>query len=174
MHKYKVYFAIPLIAWLLIIILFSSSLAILYLTLFEVCHAKRLWLQQTYPALFLGISPLVMAFSAWCCLYFSPGASGSGHELSSQFLTTSPAHLTFQKEGVLQKYFSLRIIIVKMASSLLGVIGGSALGKEGPLVHIMTALWVLFSKRFSYFSLETALIVGSSLGFVAVFSSPFI
>ncbi len=149
------------------LIFLSIGIVIVYFSLFASLTKARLWLQTYYPSFFLSIGSFAIAASAWVCFYFAPGASGSGHNLLRQLTPQNQPYF-------IRYYFNSKVIVVKMISFLLAAVGGSALGKEGPMVHIMTALWIAFNKNFSLFSVKSALIIGSSLGFGLVFANPWV
>lgn len=71
---------------------------------------------------------------------------------------------------------SLRTAVLKILSSLVGIMGGASIGREGPTVQIASSLFALTArvsrKFFSGLDPESFLIAGASAGISAAFNTP--
>ncbi len=133
-------------------------------------RADRLFhaLAREYPLAPLLITPAGFVLAAWLTQRFFPGAEGSGipqviwalrqrsHALSTQLL-------------------SIRIVVGKIALTLLGLISGASIGREGPTVHVGAS--ILYSLRhvpvLRRRRMDNALIVaGGAAGLAAAFNTP--
>lgn len=122
-------------------------------------------------ALFV-LTPVCFILSWWLVKKYAPFARGSG---IPQVMAS--IELAAPKKNHLVKYFlSLRIIVVKIIASLVMVIGGGAIGREGPTIQIagsvfrkinelLPAWWPKISKR-------NMIMSGAAAGLAAAFNTP--
>lgn len=130
--------------------------------LFRSVTAGREWL----PLITL---PLGLGFIAWVTVKWFPGAKGSGIPQAIAALQVGGA------SPLRQAVLSVRIAAAKIVLTLLGLLSGASIGREGPTVHIGAA--IMFSLgRFAHFPshyLERSLIVaGGAAGVAAAFNTP--
>jgi H+/Cl- antiporter ClcA len=120
------------------------------------------------PYLPLIVTPLALALVVALTRRFFPGSQGSG-------IPQSIAALGMQDAGMRGSVLSLRIAVGKILMTLLGLLSGASVGREGPTVQIgasiMHALgkWVRFPRR----EMERGLILaGAAAGIAAAFNTP--
>ncbi len=116
------------------------------------------------PACFVG---------GWALVCFlAPEASGSG---IPQVMAAHQFSRNDDGEQV-RKLLGLRTAIVKIASSLLCVLGGGAIGREGPTVQIGAAVFQAVGRRFEVFRSKGRqqpwIVAGGAAGIAAAFNTP--
>lgn len=124
-----------------------------------------------YPVFTFFFTPIAFWISAYLCRRYSPFASGNYLQValdqikqgSSDTKTTS-------------SLLNFRLIVVKTFSSLISTLGGGALGKEGPSIHIAAGVFSIFAERFKKylppFHLQSWILAGSAIGLTMVFNAP--
>jgi H+/Cl- antiporter ClcA len=150
----------------------TGVLAFLYSRMFY--YAEQLS-YKIYAAnkLFIFLStPICFLLSWWIVKYFANYAKGSGiPQVMAAIELTEP-----NKKHLIEKFLSLRIIVVKMISSTIKVIGGGILGREGPTIHISSAVFKLIHDKLPAWwmsvSQKNVLIAGAASGLAAAFNTP--
>ena len=92
-----------------------------------------------HPWGFLGLAPFCFLASWALVRFLSPGASGSGipQVMAAMELARPKFH------GQVERLLGLRVIVTKVFSSLLLVVGGGAIGREGPTIQIASSIFCL-------------------------------
>src|SRR4051812_17796683 len=83
-----------------------------------------------WPWLPLLLTPLLCAAIAWCTRRFFPGAAGSG--IPQVMVALHDSVNATQRRS----FVSLRLAVAKIALTAGGLLGGLAIGREGPSVQI--------------------------------------
>jgi len=120
------------------------------------------------PYLPLVVTPLGLALVVAITQRFFPGSQGSGIPQSIAALNMQDAEA---RNGVL----SLRIAIGKILMTLMGLLSGASVGREGPTVQIGASIMHALSKltRFPRHEMERGLILaGGAAGIAAAFNTP--
>lgn len=110
---------------------------------------------------------------AWLVVQvFAPNARGSGiPQVMAAIDLSTPKH----REKV-SKLLSIRIIITKIASSLLMVLGGGAIGREGPTIQIAGSIFKTVNKwipaSWPKLSNQSFILTGAAAGLAAAFNTP--
>ena len=159
--------------FLLVAAFVSGLAAVLYAKLFKIAeglfHAFTL---ENREYVFF-ITPLFFVV-AWFVIYrYSPEASGSG---IPQVLVANE----FDDEGAEKKkigrFLSLKVIFIKTLSSLICVLGGGAIGREGPTIQISASIFYLFGEKIKKYLPESIshiwIISGAAAGLAAAFNTP--
>ena len=120
------------------------------------------------PYLSLVICPLGLVTVSWLTLRYFPGSQGSG-------IPQSVAALQMVEHSSRTAVLSLRIAVGKILLTLLGLLCGASIGREGPTVHIGAA--IMFSlgnfARFPHHYMDKGLILaGGAAGIAAAFNTP--
>lgn len=120
------------------------------------------------PWLALLITPAGLALSAFLTIRFFPHAQGSG-------IPQTIAALHTEDSAVRRQLLSLRVALAKIMLTLLGLLSGGSLGREGPTVQIGASLMYALD-RFNPAprrDFERGLILaGSAAGVAAAFNTP--
>lgn len=127
-----------------------------------------------YPSIIFITTPVFFVLGAWLCRKFAPNAAGSGPEHVLGALKKLAA--TDQKDTNVAEYLSLRVLMVKILSSLVCIAGGGALGREGPVVQISASIFVIVAQKIKHitpnFDMRAWIIAGSAAGLAAAFNTP--
>ena len=113
----------------------------------------------------LVATPLVMAGLAWATRNLFPGSQGSG-------IPQAIASLESRRKGMV---LSLRIAVGKILLTLVGLMVGASIGREGPSVHVGASIMYSLGRfaRFPAHYMERGLIlVGGAAGIAAAFNTP--
>lgn len=118
------------------------------------------------------LSPASMLIGWFLIQRFAPGARGSGIPQVMAAIELPARHY----DKSISRLLSLRIIIVKIFSSLFMVLGGAAIGREGPTIQIagsvfrMTHKWI--PRTWSRLSKQNFIVTGAAAGLAAAFNTP--
>lgn len=151
----------------------TALVAIGYAKVTEWATSMMVTASQNYRWGFIGAAPLWFIL-AWALVRFlAPQASGSGipQVLVAVEKAASNDH---QPPGFLQ---NIQLILVKILSSVAAILGGGAVGREGPTIQISAAIFELFDGLFKKYvssrrSREALLIAGGGAGLAAAFNTP--
>lgn len=147
-------------------------MAVMYAWLFA--QAERLMLHllvSTQWVIFL-LTPCCFVMAWWVVHYFAPNARGSGipQVMAAIDLASS------RREPKLGRLLSLKIILVKILSSLLMVLGGGAVGREGPTIQVAGSIFYTINKHipasWPKLSRQSYLLTGAAAGLAAAFNTP--
>ena len=153
-----------------------SLITVVYFSLFELGIYFSL---KLYHSSLFYLGAIFIVASSWLCTKWAVGARSSGHDLGRKYFYEFSAPNSFNDKVVkslIEKYFTVKVIFIKILSSSLASFGGVGLGREGPLVHITTAALLSFKRKMKDFDIEPSslLIIGTCVGFAAVFREPII
>jgi len=125
-------------------------------------------LMEISPYLPLAITPLGMATVVYLTRKYVPGAAGSG-------IPQCIAAISLATHEERSKLLSVRIAIGKVFLTLLSLLAGASVGREGPTVQVGASIMFSMSRfaRFSRIELEKGLILaGGASGVAAAFNTP--
>ncbi|MBE7171537.1 MAG: chloride channel protein [Williamsia sp.] len=112
-------------------------------------------------------------FAAWLIVQrFAPNARGSGipQVMAAIELSTAKHHKR------VEKLLSFRILVTKIASSLLMVLGGGAIGREGPTIQVAGSIFRIVNKwvpaSWPKLSKQNFILTGAAAGLAAAFNTP--
>ncbi len=120
------------------------------------------------PFLPLIVTPTFIMLATWVTKKWFPEAEGSG-------IPQCIAALDIHDESIRSRILSWRIAFGKIMLTLAGLLSGASIGREGPTVHIGSA--ILFSLgrlgRFPFHYMDRGLILaGGAAGISAAFNTP--
>lgn len=137
------------------------------------------WSEATFQAWFQRIPEWAFLLTPVCFLLswglvrvLAPAARGSGiPQLMAAIELATPGQHT-----KIAYLLSLRIAVVKILSSGVLLLGGGAIGREGPTIQIAASLFQLIArlqpKGWPQLSRQIALITGGAAGLAAAFNTP--
>ena len=131
----------------------------------ELANHYFLVFAKNYPYLPLIVTPLAMTLIVWITVKFFQGAQGSGIPQAIAALNTTTK----------DKLLSIRIAIGKILLTVLGLLAGGSIGREGPSVHVGSSVMYSLSHfvKFPSHFLEKGLILaGGAAGIAAAFNTP--
>ncbi|HEX4266580.1 MAG TPA: chloride channel protein [Steroidobacteraceae bacterium] len=130
------------------------------------CIAGRSWLA------FL-ITPALTALALFLTRRWFTGSEGSG---IPQVIAALHAPRADEENTLMRRLFGLRVIVGKIATSLIGLLGGLTIGREGPTVHIGAAIMAEIRRFYPHRNnaqLERRLLLaGAAAGLSAAFNTP--
>ncbi len=152
--------------------LITGLIAVLYSRLFAGAEHLSVYLFHQYKWYLLIISPVLFLAAYLVVIRFAPFSKGSGipQVIASLELATPKE---YHKVG---RLLSVRIIVVKMFSSLLVAIGGGATGREGPTIQIAGSVfkkvnqWI--PESWPKISRRNMIMTGAAAGLAAAFNTP--
>ncbi len=151
--------------------LLTGLVAVGYERLFHACEDWGQWIIQEYPVWAFILTPLAFVVSLWLVERFAPGARGSGIPHLMAAVEIPPA-----QKGLIGKLLSLRIALIKILSSLVMLLGGGVIGREGPTLQISGSIFQWVYTRLPQFwprvSQRVMLITGGAAGLAAAFNTP--
>ncbi len=166
--KYNLLQALPF--W--IASLAAGLVAVLYAWLFSKSEALSHFIQHANAWWLLLVTPVCFIIAYFLVARFAAYARGSGipQVMAALELPATAA------DSKMQKLVGIRVMIIKIASSLLMVLGGAAIGREGPTIQIASSVfkkinqwipdsWPKVSKR-------TMIMTGAAAGLAAAFNTP--
>jgi chloride channel protein, CIC family len=125
-------------------------------------------LVQSSPYLPLVICPLGLMLVSWITRRFFPGSQGSG-------IPQSIAALQMIDHTSRTAVLSFRIAFGKILLTLIGLLSGASIGREGPTVHIGAAIMFSLGRfaKFPHHYMDKGLILaGGAAGIAAAFNTP--
>jgi len=114
------------------------------------------------------VCPLGLILVSWLTRKFFPGSQGSG-------IPQSIAALQIPEHTSRTVLLSFRIAFGKILLTLLGLLSGASIGREGPTVHIGAAIMFSLGRfaKFPHHYMDKGLILaGGAAGIAAAFNTP--
>ncbi|MBL0163035.1 MAG: chloride channel protein [Xanthomonadales bacterium] len=114
------------------------------------------------------LTPATFALLAWLTQGFLKTTRGSG-------IPQAIAALQIDDEPFRRGLLSLRVALGKMALTLVALIGGASVGREGPTVHVGAGLLYSLGRRFGFDDPAASarfILAGSAAGLAAAFNTP--
>ena len=150
---------------------FSAGLVVVwYVGLFHALESEAKILCEWHPLLFFIVAPAAGATSL-LLLKNMPQASGSGIPQ-----TMAAVELATRNSPAVYDFIGVRPTLYKILSSLLFVLGGGALGPEGPAVQIASAIFLRLGRPFKRIwadmTIDSLVIAGGAAGIAAAFNTP--
>jgi H+/Cl- antiporter ClcA len=150
----------------------AGLVAVAYTRLFAMAEKfTKLIFSQHNWWLFI-LTPVCFLVSWWLVKVFSPYARGSGiPQVMAAIEISNP-----KSDKKVNKLLSIRIIIVKILSSLVMALGGGAIGREGPTIQIAAAVFRkvngLLPEWWPKLAKSSMIITGAAAGLAAAFNTP--
>jgi len=150
----------------------AGGVAVLYSKLFFWAEmGTRFIYHHTGPAVLL-ITPLCFVMAWWMVYRYAPYAKGSGiPQVTAAIELANPKH-AYKVNDLL----SLRILFVKICSSLVLVLGGGAIGREGPTIQLSASIFKklndLLPAWYPKLSKRNMIVTGAAAGLASAFNTP--
>ncbi len=151
----------------------TALVAVGYTKAFQWAARWNHGLIDSNPQLIFLTASLAFLASWWMVRFFSPMAGGSG--IPQLIAAVETGNDEEEKDGS-WRFLNLRIIIVKIASSIAMVLGGGAIGREGPTLQIAGSIYRTVHKLLPPFwpkvSRKVMMVTGGAAGLSAAFNTP--
>jgi H+/Cl- antiporter ClcA len=150
----------------------ASLVSVTYAGLFKNAETAYRWLYAAYPQAIWLWTPLCL-LAAWALVTFiAPEASGSG---IPQVLAANDLNYKSRRDWV-DRLLSLKVVVIKIASSLLTSLGGAVTGREGPTIQISTGIFHGVGRLFRRFQSQADasawIVAGAAAGLASAFNTP--
>ncbi|MGY4538291.1 H+/Cl- antiporter ClcA [Mucilaginibacter sp. UYNi724] len=160
--------AIPF--WIASII--TGLIAVLYTKLFLAAENLAAYIIGMHTWLIFILMPVCFLTAWWLVQKFSPYAKGSGiPQVMASIQIMSP-----QNGDKVNRFLGIRVIIVKVMSSLVMALGGGAIGREGPTIQISASVFkIVYSilpKWWPKIAKRNMIVTGAAAGLAAAFNTP--
>lgn len=152
--------------------LVTGLFAVGYAQVFAFTERFAMGLLTNHAWWMFAISPLCFVVAWYLVHRFAPYARGSGIPQIMAAL-----ELTDGKHKIkVSRFVSLRISVVKVVSSLLMIMGGAAVGREGPTIQIAGSIFVKIHQWLPHWwpriSKRNMIMTGAAAGLAAAFNTP--
>lgn len=139
------------------------------------------WITELYSGhaelAFIG-APIAFLIGWWLVRKFAPAAGGSG--IPQLLAAAELSGRTDHNSDAIRDLMGLRVFVVKILSSLVCILGGGAIGREGPTLQLAGSTFYLTNrllkksapKFFPMASLQSMIITGGAAGLAAAFNTP--
>ena len=118
------------------------------------------------------LAPICIVLAWWMVQKWAPNARGSG---IPQVMAAIELATPGQNHKV-DRLLGFRIILVKIASSLMMVLGGAAIGREGPTIQIAGSIFRIINKwtpaKWPKIAKRSFIMTGAAAGLAAAFNTP--
>ncbi|HEX8757636.1 MAG TPA: chloride channel protein [Steroidobacteraceae bacterium] len=118
------------------------------------------------------ITPGLTVLALFLTRRWFTGSEGSG---IPQVIAALHAPRTQEEDTLMRRLFGLRVIVGKIATSLIGLLGGLTIGREGPTVHIGAAIMAETRHFYPHRNAQLErrlLLAGAAAGLSAAFNTP--
>ncbi len=168
--KLKVNFLQALPFWIASVL--TGLIAVGYAGLFSYAEQLMQFIFHSHNWLIFILTPVCFLI-AWIIIQkFGPNARGSGiPQVMAAIELATPKY-----NNKIDKLLGFRIIITKMLSSLFMVMGGAAIGREGPTIQIAGSVFRIINKwipeSWPKLSRQSYILTGAAAGLAAAFNTP--
>jgi H+/Cl- antiporter ClcA len=149
----------------------TALTATIYARLFSICEKWSLQIFEDSGYWFLLFVPACF-FVSWILVErYAPFANGSGIPQLMKAIDLTQD----KKNSFVDKLLGFRIILVKVMSSLIGVIGGGAIGREGPTLQIAGSIFHIVDRKWKLGGTQARsgfLLAGAASGLASAFNTP--
>lgn len=150
----------------------TGIIAVIYSRLFLLAEGIAIKVYQINSLLLFILTPVCFILSWWVVKQFAPYAKGSGiPQVMASIDLSAP-----KTSSIIDKLLGLRIIVVKVVSSLIMAAGGGAIGREGPTIQIAVSVFRIVNERLPAWIPKIAkkniIVTGAAAGLAAAFNTP--
>ena len=150
----------------------TGLIAVAYAKLFSLAESVTHFVFLHDAWLIFIVTPVCFVAAWWLVKTYAPYARGSGiPQVAAALEITNP-----KNEKMVDKLLSIRIIIVKLFSSLIMAIGGAAVGREGPTIQIAASVFRKINNNLPAWwpkiAKSNVIVAGAAAGLAAAFNTP--
>jgi H+/Cl- antiporter ClcA len=168
--KYKINLLQAIPFWVASLI--TGLVAVAYTRLFALAERGTAFIIHTHIWLFFIVTPLCFLTAWFLVRQFAPYSRGSGIPQVMASIELATPKYNYK----VNKLLSLRILFIKILSSLIMALGGGVIGREGPTIQVAGSIfrkinewlpswWPKISKR-------NMIMTGAAAGLAAAFNTP--
>jgi H+/Cl- antiporter ClcA len=150
----------------------AGGLSVLFAYLFGWAEAGTHFIYEKEAWSLFIITPFCFVLAWWLVAKYAPFARGSGiPQVSAAIELANPKH-HYKVNALL----SLRIVFIKIVSSLIMVLGGGIIGREGPTIQISASIFKKINDWlpdwYPKLSKRNMIVTGAAAGLAAAFNTP--
>ena len=150
----------------------TGLVAVAYAKLFALAEGVTHFVFLHYAWLIFIMAPVCFVVAWWLVKKYAPYARGSGiPQVAAALEVTNP-----KNEKLVDKLLSIRVIIIKLFSSLIMAMGGAAVGREGPTIQIAATIFRkinnLLPAWWPKIAKSNVIVAGAAAGLAAAFNTP--
>jgi H+/Cl- antiporter ClcA len=150
----------------------SGTVAVLYAKLFYWAELGTHLIYEKANWTFFIITPACFVVAWWVVSKYSPFARGSGiPQVTAAIELSNPRH-NYRVNALL----GIKVIFVKILSSLIMVFGGGVIGREGPTIQISGSIFKkindVLPAWYPKISRRNMIVTGAAAGLAAAFNTP--
>lgn len=166
--KRNVLQAIPF--WIASVI--TGIIAVAYAKLFLLAEGVTHLIFKNFAWALFIVTPVCFVAAWWLVKRYAPYARGSGiPQVAAALEISNP-----RNDKVIDKLLGIRIIIIKVSSSLIMAMGGGAIGREGPTIQIAASVFRkindLLPAWWPKIAKANVIVAGAAAGLAAAFNTP--
>lgn len=147
-------------------------IAVIYAWLFGQAENLLLYTFEKNKWFVFILTPVCFVMAWWVVKKYAPNARGSGIPQVMAAIELS----TPKRQGLVGRLLGIRVIIVKIISSLFMVLGGGAIGREGPTIQIAGSIFHIVNKHipssWPKLAKQSYILTGAAAGLAAAFNTP--
>jgi H+/Cl- antiporter ClcA len=152
--------------------LFTGLIAVMYTQLFNFSESLLHKTLNSHGWLIFILAPFNFLIGWAIVKAFAPNAKGSGiSQVMASLELPSPKY-----DLSISKLLSIKIIFIKIISSVFMVMGGGAIGREGPTIQISASIFRILNKlipeSWPKVSQKNFILTGAAAGLAAAFNTP--
>lgn len=152
--------------------LIAGLIAVGFTSVFAMAEDAMRYIFSIHHWYIFILTPVCFLIGWWVVQRFAPNARGSGvPQIMAAIDLANP-----RQDHKVNHLLSLRIIIVKIISSLFMIFGGAAIGREGPTIQIAGSVFrkinQLVPESWPKISKRNMIITGAAAGLAAAFNTP--
>jgi H+/Cl- antiporter ClcA len=150
----------------------TGLIAVFYAKFFVYIEQFSIGIFHKHAWAMLFITPACFVFAWWLVKYFAPYSAGSGiPQVMASIELATPRY-----NHLVNRLLSIRIIIVKIISSLVMCLGGGIIGREGPTIQVAGSVFrkvnQLLPEWWPKISKRNMIMTGAAAGLAAAFNTP--
>lgn len=150
----------------------TGLIAVLYAHLFSLAEKGSLYIYQHFSWALLIVTPICFIIGWWVVKRYAPYSRGSGiPQVMASIELANP-----KDNKKVARLLSLRIILVKVISSLFIVFGGGVVGREGPTIQVAGSVFRKINEWlpdwWPKISKKNMIMTGAAAGLAAAFNTP--
>jgi H+/Cl- antiporter ClcA len=150
----------------------TGLVAVLYAKLFVYAESLSVFIFQQYDWSLFIITPACFVLAWWVVKKFEKNAVGSGiPQVMAAIELANP-----RDNNLVDKLLGIKVIVVKISSSLIMILGGGVIGREGPTVQIAGSIFRMVNQlipaSWPKVSKKNMIMTGAAAGLAAAFNTP--
>ena len=150
----------------------TGLLAVFYAKVFAIVEHLSFEILHDRPYLIFIFAPLCFFLGGWLVNRFSPYARGSGIPQVMAAIDLSEPNT----QRKVDRFLGIKVIWVKIVSSLTMLFGGAAIGREGPTIQIAASVFRVVNRvipaDWPKVSSRNMITTGAAAGLAAAFNTP--